>query len=478
MRLSTALTAFLILSSADDASAAERRKLVRTTDVDGDCDEDRKCGLCEGDCDEDTNCKDGLKCFQREGNENENGRPKKVPGCELGDDDRPDVDYCYDPTWEETEAEADAEEKVGPTPTDPPSVRPTPGPTQVPSSMPRTAGPTIVEERDNTGNEQNEVMEMVVDEAEQNDEVIDEDTNADPECGGPITKRAQECGGSRISPETCCPGYICEGKDSVRCTVDPEAPITASVKPAAIRRPTPSPTRLADKKPRTWNTLMPDYILTDMIKLEPPRIQRAIVLERDAFKFTENPSAAPSSTPSSRPSLRPSASPTGAPTANPTDYPTVAPTRMRKDECKIEMYYEKKWCWHDDARNSNCDYDYEYCIEETGDWNLQMIKCSESPDSWQVIGHTVRPKNDKKLCWTRRGESGIRLMECDEEEGKGKWADQRFEGVCMNKPHKIRPLADKKWCLTSGHEPRSEEQIKFQECDKVDNSNTHLWIEK
>jgi len=91
-----------------------------------------------------------------------------------------------------------------------------------------------------------------------------------------------------------------------------------------------------------------------------------------------------------------------------------------------------------------------------------MIKCSESPDSWQVIGHTVRPKNDKKLCWTRRGESGIRLMECDEEEGKGKWADQRFEGVCMNKPHKIRPLADKKWCLTSGHEPRSEEQIKFQ----------------
>mmetsp|Transcript_12740 Transcript_12740/g.26355 ORF Transcript_12740/g.26355 Transcript_12740/m.26355 type:complete len:289 (+) Transcript_12740:309-1175(+) len=228
--------------------------------------------------------------------------------------------------------------------------------------MPRTAGPTIVEERDNTGNEQNEVMEMVVDEAEQNDEVIDEDTNADPECGGPITKRAQECGGSRISPETCCPGYICEGKDSAKCIVNPDAgaPTTASPTgmpskspaeptPPPTRRPTESPTRLAERKPRTWNTLMPDYILTDMIKLEPPRIQRAIVLERDAFKFTENPSAAPSSTPSSRPSLRPSASPTGAPTANPTDYPTVAPTRMRKDECKIEMYYEKKWCWHDDA---------------------------------------------------------------------------------------------------------------------------------
>ena len=53
-------------------------------------------------------------------------------------------------------------------------------------------------------------------------------------------------------------------------------------------------------------------------------------------------------------------------------------------------------------------------------------------------------------------------MECDEEEGKGKWADQRFEGVCMNKPHKIRPLGDSKWCLTSGHEPRNEEQVKFQ----------------
>ena len=45
MRLSTAVTAFLILSSADDAAAAEQRKLVGTTEVNGDCGEERKCGL-------------------------------------------------------------------------------------------------------------------------------------------------------------------------------------------------------------------------------------------------------------------------------------------------------------------------------------------------------------------------------------------------------------------------------------------------
>ena len=157
------------------------------------------------------------------------------------------------------------------------------------------------------------------------------------------------------------------------------------------------------------------------------------------------------------------------------------------------------------AGNSKCDYDYEVCIEGKGE-NLEVVKCKDSPDSWQVIGHTVRPKvrlvaytnvqsfaipwyllcmyymtfmvsiihitdhimliaplpvkNDKKSCWTRRGESGIRVMECDEEEGEGKWADQQFEGVCMKKPHMIRPLADKKWCLTSGHEPRQEERTK------------------
>jgi len=412
MRLSTALTALLILSSSDDVASAEQRKLVVTKEIDGECGEETPCGVCEGDCDEDIDCKDGLKCFERKKNDNKNGRPDEVPGCELGEDDRPDVDYCYDPTLEEDKKEGEEAEFA------------------------------VVGD------------EMKGEDAISVPDIKDFDVT---KCGGIITKRAQECGGSRNTPEKCCPGYICEGKDSVRCTVDPEAPITASVKPAAIRRPTPSPTRLADKKPRTWNTLMPEYILREeIIKLEARSIQRMIALERDAFKFTENPSAAPS--------------------ASPTFFPTAAPTRLRKDECKIEMYYEKKFCWHDDGRNSKCNYDYEVCIEGKGE-DLEVVKCKDSPDSWQVIGHTVRPKNDKKSCWTRRGDSGIRVMECDEE-GEGKWADQQFEGVCMKKPHMIRPLSDKKWCLTSGHEPRQEERLKFQECDKVDNSNTHLWIEK
>ena len=246
----------------------------------------------EGDCDEDIDCKDGLKCFERKKNDNKNGRPDEVPGCELGDDDRPDIDYCYDPNWEKDREEGEETEEA-----------------------------------------EGEAEFAVV-----GDEMKDEDTISVPDikgfdvtkCGGLITKRAQECGGSRNTPEKCCPGYICEGKNSVRCIVDPEAPITASTTPAPIRRPTQSPTRRADKKPRTWNTLMPEYILREeIIKLEPIHIQRMIALERDAFKFTGAPSAAPS--------------------ASPTYYPTIAPTRMRKDECKIEMYYEKKFCWHDDG---------------------------------------------------------------------------------------------------------------------------------
>ena len=45
MRLSTALTALLILSSADDVASAEQRKLVVTTEINGDCGEETPCGV-------------------------------------------------------------------------------------------------------------------------------------------------------------------------------------------------------------------------------------------------------------------------------------------------------------------------------------------------------------------------------------------------------------------------------------------------
>ena len=48
MRLATALTGLLLLSSADDAAAAaeqQRKLVVGTTEIIGDCDEDRQCGL-------------------------------------------------------------------------------------------------------------------------------------------------------------------------------------------------------------------------------------------------------------------------------------------------------------------------------------------------------------------------------------------------------------------------------------------------
>ena len=47
---------------------------------------------CQGDCDEDADCAEGLKCFQRDRNED-------VPGC-SGGRSWPLMDYCYDPQCE------------------------------------------------------------------------------------------------------------------------------------------------------------------------------------------------------------------------------------------------------------------------------------------------------------------------------------------------------------------------------------------
>merc|ERR1712144_115725 len=68
--------------------------------------------LCEGDCDRDSDCGEGLKCFQREDNED-------IPGC-IGDP-LSKWDYCIV--------------------TDPPTKSPTKSPTSTPSSSP-TSAPT------------------------------------------------------------------------------------------------------------------------------------------------------------------------------------------------------------------------------------------------------------------------------------------------------------------------------------------------
>jgi len=208
--------------------------------------------------------------------------------------------------------------------------------------------------------------------------------------------------------------------------------------------------------------LAEDRLDNALAKHDKRRTNRKIMRERDPMKFTEMPSAAPSSGPSAEPTAMHSASPSGVPTVTPSYSPTNSPTKERRDECKIEMYYEKKWCWHDDARNADCDINYQFCIDKSGD-ELLMEDCGGS--EFAVIGFTVRPKNDKKKCWTRRGDGGIRLDDCDDR-GDGKWKDQQWAGVCQKKPHMITPLDDKKWCLTQGHEPRNGERLKLQECDK------------
>jgi len=187
---------------------------------------------------------------------------------------------------------------------------------------------------------------------------------------------------------------------------------------------------------------------------------------RPSARPTVTASSAPSSSPtplhSSSPSSMPSVSPSDVPTTTPSFAPTYSPTKERRDDCKVEMYYEKSWCWHDDARNSDCKENYQFCIDKSGD-ELLMEDCGGA--EFKVIGFTVRPKSDSKRCWTRRGDAGIRLDDCDEK-GDGKWKDQQWDGVCSKKPHMITPLGDKKWCLTQGHEPRNGERLKLQECDK------------
>jgi hypothetical protein len=352
--------------SENEHVGPRRSRHLQKTKIDGDCDDDRLCGLCVGDCDDDSNCEGNLVCKQRD----DGG---KVPGCRTGDDDRPDVDYCYDPNW--------------------------------------------------------------------NDENDDEDDDIEEEAGG-------------------------DEKEPL--TAEMIATPAPSVAPAKVRPgQSEGPTVETEGKPRTWATILTEDMLVRNAMTRENKILKLVGQETDPFRFTEQPSTSPSHIPSARPSLRPSQS----------FAPSSAPTKMRKEECKIEMYYERKWCWHDDAMNRNCDHDFRFCAEAEDEWLLEMEECDNSPTTWLVWGHTIRPKEDKDLCWTRRSDNGVRLMPCDED-GKGKWESQRFAGMCEKEPTKITPLGDKNFCMTSGHEPRDGERIKFQECDKVDNSNTHLWIMK
>merc|ERR1711981_1488314 len=79
--------------------------------------------LCEGDCDRDSDCGEGLKCFQREDNED-------IPGC-IGDP-LSKWDYCIPEGVTNPPV-------VAPTP--PPVVAPTPPPTKAPTNPP-TKAPT------------------------------------------------------------------------------------------------------------------------------------------------------------------------------------------------------------------------------------------------------------------------------------------------------------------------------------------------
>ena len=79
--------------------------------------------VCSGDCDDDSDCANDLICYQRGSNE-------AVPGCEGGEEDDSQSDYCI-------------EDPSGPSPTSAPTSSPVPtaNVTAMPTAQP-TAGPT------------------------------------------------------------------------------------------------------------------------------------------------------------------------------------------------------------------------------------------------------------------------------------------------------------------------------------------------
>lgn len=284
-------------------------------------------------------------------------------------------------------------------------------------------------------------------------------------------ERAKACGaGKSDAPDACCPGFKCQsGKNQNRCEVDrdyvePVGPTTSPTLNPTVPPPSVSP------------TLSPTAVIkavTNAVFLSVQQVLPKAVLLNE---LTEYPSYVPSSTPSLAPTPFPSEGPTSYPTNVPTFNPTVAPTITRRDECKLEMYYRKEWCWHDDRNNSNCKEDYKLCIRKSGD-EMEMEKCGMA-SSWSVKGRTIRYDRDKDYCWTRSGDAGIRIRKCSKEEGSKLWELQQFEGVCMNNPEEIHPLGDKNWCLTQGHEPRPGERLKFQNCEQVRRSHTNLWLKE
>ena len=78
---------------------------------------------CQGDCDIDDDCEGSLLCFQRDGN-------TAVPGCQGGENEANDYDYCYDPS--------------SPLPTLPPTTLP---PTTLPpTTLPPITLPPLIDE--------------------------------------------------------------------------------------------------------------------------------------------------------------------------------------------------------------------------------------------------------------------------------------------------------------------------------------------
>ena len=96
------------------------------------------CKVCQGDCDRDSDCYPGLKCFQRDGNE-------EVPGCDGTG--KGAWDYCYDPTTIDSSPPAPAQPvsrppatQIAPTPRPPTRRPPTPSP---PTPLVNVPGDTI-----------------------------------------------------------------------------------------------------------------------------------------------------------------------------------------------------------------------------------------------------------------------------------------------------------------------------------------------
>ena len=155
-------------------------------------------------------------------------------------------------------------------------------------------------------------------------------------------------------------------------------------KQAWENRPTNRPTlQPTTSYTRQWDNILTNEHLSILTKRgQRQAIVHTLVLERDPFKFTEEPTSSPS--------LVPTIHPTGSPTTSPTSYPTSTPTHHPYLPNQIP----------DDPPSGYFDYSYGNRRDENGPHNWANVNASDAPEAlyWAEFDHYIRPSLTENMC--------------------------------------------------------------------------------